>query len=181
MKIRKVPYEDTLILDTSLADEGDYFNSGTPNRDRENQFFPGWYNDMTPWGYRNQESHLQVAYDDAAGGKVLEWKIMHVRYLLTTDPFWSDVRVSARLRITTAECVRYHDIPGCTESRLGIVFRYEDHRHFYFFAMEGLRRFVLYRRDEDEWHVLAQQSAEIDPEQYYNLTVEAIGSGFRCI
>lgn len=180
MTIRRLPYETVLKMEPSLAHEGDYFNSGTPNRDRENQFFKGWYNDMTPWGYRNQESHLRVAFDDVAGAKVLEWKLMHVRYLLTTDPFWSDVRVSARLRVTTAECVRYHDIPDCTESRLGIVFRYEDHRHFYFFAMEGLRRFVLYRRDDDEWYVLAEQPAEIDQEQYYTLTVEAIGSGFRC-
>ena len=180
MTMRQLPYETILTLEPSLAPEGDYFNSGASNRDRENQFFPGWYNEMTPWGYRNQQSHLRVTFDEVAGAKVLEWKIMHVRYLLTTDPFWSDVRVSARLRVTTAECVRYHDIPGCTESRLGIVFRYEDHRHFYFFAMEGLRRFVLYRRDDDEWHVLAEQPAEIDPERYYALTVEAIGSGFRC-
>ena len=180
MTARQLPYETILTFDPSLAPEGDYFNSGTPDRDRENRFFPGWYNDMTPWGYRNQESHLRVVFDEAAGEKALEWKQMHVRYLLTTDPFWSDVRVSARLRVTTPECVEYHDIPGCTESRLGIVFRYEDHRHFYFFAMEGLRRFVLYRRDDEEWHVLAEHPAEIDPERYYDLTVEAIGSGFRC-
>jgi len=180
MKTRRLLYETILEMEPSLAPEGDYFNSGTSARNNENQFFKGWYNEMTPWGYRNQESNLGVAFDDIAGAKVLKWKLMHVRYLLTTDPFWSDVHVSARLRITTAECVRYHDIPDCTESRLGIVFRYEDHRHFYFFAMEGLRRFVLYRRDEDEWHVLAEQPAEIDPNKYYTLTVEAIGSGFRC-
>ena len=179
--MRKITYETILMLEPSLAPQGDYFNSGTPNRDRENQFFEGWYNEMTPWGYRNQDSHLRVAFDDVIGAKVLEWKIMHVRYLLTTDQFWSDGRVSAKLRITTDECVRYHDIPGCTESRLGIVFRYEDHRHFYFFAMEGLRRFVLYRRDDDEWGVLAEQLVAIDPERYYNMTVEAIGSGFRCM
>lgn len=180
MMTRKLPYETNLTLMPSLAPEGDYFNSGTPDRKREDRFFSGWYNDMTPWGYRNQESHLSVAFDDVAGTKVLEWKMMHVRYLLTTDPFCSDVRVSTRMRVTTAECVRYHDIPDCTESRLGIVFRYADHRHFYFFAMEGLRRFVLYRRDDEEWHVLAEHPADIDPARYYDLTVETSGSGFRC-
>ena len=59
----------------------------------------------------------------------------------------------------------------------GDVFRYEDHRHFHFFAMEGLRRLVLYRRDDEAWDVLAEQAAEITPERYYDLTVEAIGSG----
>ena len=177
---QRVPYEKILVLTPALAPEGGYFDSGTPERSREDRFFPGWYNDMNPWGYRSQESQLSVAFDDAADAKVLEWKLMHVRYLLTTDPFWSDVRVSARLRVTTAECVQYHDIPDCTESRLGIVFRYEDHRHFYFLAMEGLRRFVLYRRDDDEWHVLAEHAVDLDPERYYDLTVEAIGSGFRC-
>ena len=101
MKVQQMPYKTILTLDPALAPEGDYFNSGTPDRERENRFFPGWYNDMTPWGYRNQESHLRVASDEAAGANVLEWKQMHVRYLLTTDPFWSDVKVSARLRVTT--------------------------------------------------------------------------------
>ena len=180
MKTQHLPYDTILTLAPALAAEGNYFNSGTPNRDKENQFFPGWYNEMTPWGYRNQQSHLQIVFDDAANANVLAWKLMHVRYLLTTDPFWADLRMSARIRVTTAECVQYHDIPDCTESRLGIVFRYEDHRHFYFFTIEGLRRFVLYRRDEDEWHVLAEHRAAIDQAQYYDLTVEAIGSGFRC-
>jgi len=177
---RDLPYEDILTLAPSLAPEGEYFDSGTPDRNREDRYFPGWYNDMNPWGYRSQESHLRVAFDEAADARVLEWKRMHVRYLLTTDPFWSDVRVSARLRVTSADCVEYHDIPGCTESRLGIVLRYEDHRHFYFYALEGLRRLVLYRRDEDEWQVLAEEPVDLDPGQYYDLTVEAIGSGFRC-
>ena len=180
MQTPTLAYESVLELDPSRAPEGDYFNSGTPDRAPENLFFPGWYNDMTPWGYRNQESHLRVAFDEEAGARVLEWKQMHLRYLLTTDPFWSDVRIRARLRITTAACVSYHDIPDCTESRLGILLRYEDHRHFYFFALEGLRRVVLYRRDDDEWHVLAARPVALDPERYYDLEVEATGSGFRC-
>ena len=172
--------ETILTLDPGPAPAGDYFDSGTPDRERENRWFPGWYNDMTPWGYRNQQSQLQVAFDPAAGANVLEWKIMHVRYLLTTDPFWADLRISARLRVTTSECVQYHDIPDCTESRMGIVFRYEDHRHFYFFALEGLRRLVLYRRDDDDWHVLAEEAAAIDPGHYYDLAVEAAGADLRC-
>ena len=177
---RQATCDSVLTLEPAAAPEGDYFNSGTVDRDAEDRYFPGWYNDMTPWGYRNQLSQLQVAHDDAAGGNVIEWKVMHVRYLLTTDPFWSDVCVNAKVRMTTPECVEYHDIPGCTESRIGIVLRYEDHRHFYFFAIEGLRRFVLYRRDNDEWDVLAERAAELDPDKYYDLQIEATGSGFRC-
>ena len=150
MSGRRIVYRKVLSLDPSTAPKGDYFDSGTPDRDRENRYFPSWYNDMTPWGYRNQKSHLQVAYDSVIEANVLEWQLMHVRYLLTTDPFWSEVRLSGNFRMTTADCVKYHDIPNCTESRIGIVFRYEDHRHFYFLAMEGLRRIVLYRRDNEE-------------------------------
>ena len=173
-------YSVLASLEPAAAPEGTYFNSGTPDREAEKRYFSGWYNDMTPWGYRNQESHLQVAWDQAAGARVLEWKQMHLRYLLNTDPFVADVRLRARVRVTTAECVRYHDIPDCTESRLGIVLRYEDHRHFYFLALEGLQRLVLYRRDDDEWQVLASAPLAVDPERYYELEVEATGSGFRC-
>ena len=136
-------YTRILTLDPSTAPEGTYFDSGTPDRAAENRYFPGWYNDMTPWGYRNQESHLRVAFDAAIGARVIEWKQMHLRYLLNTDPFCSDVRIRARLCTPTATCVQYHDIPDCTEARLGIVLRYQDHRHFYFCALEGLRRLVL--------------------------------------
>jgi len=177
---RRIVYRKVLSFDPSTVPEGDYFDSGTPDRDRENRYFPSWYNDMTPWGYRNQKSHLQVAYDSVIEANVLEWQLMHVRYLLTTDPFWSEVRLSGNFRMTTADCVKYHDIPNCTESRIGIVFRYEDHRHFYFLAMEGLRRIVLYRRDDEEWQVLAEKPKEIDPDQYYQLGVEAVGNHFRC-
>ena len=174
------PYHTIANLDPAVAPDGVYFNSGTPDRDLENRYFPGWYNDMTPWGYRNQQSLLQVAWDDAADARVLEWTQMHVRYLLNTDPFVADVRVRANVKVTTAECVRYHDIPDCTESRLGILLRYEDHRHFYFLALEGLRRLVLYRRDDEEWLVLAAAPIAVDPERYYLLEAEAVGSGFRC-
>ncbi len=119
-------YSRILTLDPSTAPEGTYFDSGTPDRAAENRYFPGWYNDMTPWGYRNQESHLRVAFDAAIGARVIEWKQMHLRYLLNTDPFCSDVRIRARLCTPTAACVQYHDIPDCTEARLGIVLRYCD-------------------------------------------------------
>jgi rhamnogalacturonan endolyase len=177
----KRAYEIVARLDPASAPEGDYFNSGTADRDRERRYFPGWYNDMTPWGYRNQASHLQVAFDKAVGARVLEWKLMHVRYLLNTDPFCSDLLIRARLRMTTKECVQYHDIPDCTESRLGIVWRYEDHRHFYFFAIEGLRRLVVYRRENEEWTVLAQVPAELSAEAYYELSIEATGDSFECV
>ena len=42
-------------------------------------------------------------------------------------------------RMVTAECVKYHDIPNRTESRFGIVFRYQDHRHFIFFSYGGIK------------------------------------------
>ena len=135
---------------------------------------------MTPWGYRNQESHLQVAFDATIGARVIEWKQMHVRYLLNTDPFCSNVRIRARLCTPTAACVEYHDIPDCTEARLGIVLRYQDHRHFYFCALEGLRRLVLYRRDDDEWQMLASTLVPLHPRKYYDLAVEALGNAFYC-
>lgn len=161
--IRQMPYETILDLNPSQAPEGDYFNSGTPDRDRESRWFPGWYNEMTPWGYRNQLSLLRVARDEVVGANVLEWADMAVRYLLTTDPYWSDLHLWAKLRLPVAHCNPYHDIPECTQSRLGIVFRYEDHRHYYFFAMEGLRRLVVYRRDNDQWDVIADQPVEHRP------------------
>ena len=176
-------YEQVLKFDPSAAPEGDCFDPKTPGRAFEQQYFPGWYNEITPWGYgtyRKMGSLMRIARDETVDGNVLEWTHSCLRYFVCDDRFVSDFQASATLRSVQPHFEGYHDVPGCDVSRLGIVFRYVDARHFYFFAMEGLRRLVLYRRDDDQWHELAQLPAELNAEKYYELRVEVIGSGMRC-
>ena len=120
-------YEHVLTFDPSSAPQGDCFDPKTPDRAFERRYFPGWYNEITPWGYgryRKMDSLMRIAHDETAGGNVLEWTRSCLRYFVCDDRFISDFRASATLRSRQPDFEGYHDIPGCDVSRLGIVFRY---------------------------------------------------------
>ena len=119
-------YEQVLKFDPSAAPEGDCFDPKTPDRAFEQQYFPSWYNEITPWGYgtyRNMDSLMRIARDETVDGNVLEWTHSCLRYFVCDDRFVSDFQASATLRSVQPHFEGYHDIPGCDVSRLGIVFR----------------------------------------------------------
>lgn len=68
----------------------------------------------------------------------------------------------------------------------GIIFRYNDGRHYYLFGLDKGDSITLRYRDGekgfrmDGWHELAGGVFPTDPMKSYKLSVEASGSGIRC-
>ena len=69
----------------------------------------------------------------------------------------------------------------------GIVFRYNDGRHYYLFGLEKGDSVTLRYRDgekgfrEDGWHELAAGRYPTDPMKSYKLRIEAAGTKIRCL
>ena len=72
------------------------------------------------------------------------------------------------------------DRADVTEAMVGVVFRMQSLRHYYFFGIEGKRQIVLYRRWDDEWFPLAKKETAI-PETFLTLNVELDSDAMRCI
>ena len=68
----------------------------------------------------------------------------------------------------------------------GIIFRYNDGRHYYLFGLDKGDSVTLRYRDgekgfrKDGWHVLASGRFPTDPMKSYKMNVEASGSQIRC-
>ena len=68
----------------------------------------------------------------------------------------------------------------------GIIFRYNDGRHYYLFGLDRGDSVTLRYRDgekgfrEDGWHVLASGRFPTDPMKSYKMNVEVSGSRIRC-
>jgi len=63
------------------------------------------------------------------------------------------------------------------------MFRYQNLRHYYFFCLQNPpedKKIVLYRRADDDWHILGEQPYEIDTSKYYSLKVKLEGNRIHC-
>ena len=61
----------------------------------------------------------------------------------------------------------------------GIVARMQDLRRYYFLCLEFPRRVVLYRREDNQWTVVASREAHLDVWTEYELRLEMTGQTFR--
>ena len=100
--------------------------------------------------------------------------------LLTTDPFWSAYRLSGtfewlRPSVSNTTIFRIVLNPGLV---LSFVIRIIV--TLYFLAMGGLRCLILYRRNDEEWKILAEKAKAFDPNRYYQLGVATDGNQLRC-
>jgi len=100
--------------------------------------------------------------------------------LLTTDPFWSAYRLSGtfewlRPSVSNTTIFRIVLNPGLV---LSFVIRIIV--TLYFLAMGGLRCLILYRRNDEEWKILAEKAKAFDPNRYYQLRIATDGNQFRC-
>ena len=58
--------------------------------------------------------------------------------------------------------------------------RYQDLRRYYIFGIEGYERFVLYRREDEAWTMLAAYRNGVDRSRYYHLKVVCEGERLAC-
>jgi hypothetical protein len=97
--------------------------------------------------------------------------------LCTGDFLWGDYSTEALVTPLSREDVA--DLRG-------LIFRYQDGRHYYFFGFGPGRSLVLQYRDgekgfrQDGWHKLGMRDYAINPARTYRLRVEAHGPEIVC-
>ncbi len=97
--------------------------------------------------------------------------------LVNGDPMWGDYSVEAVVTPLSREEVA--DLRG-------LIFRYQDGRHYYFFGFGPRSTLTLRYRDgekgyqQDGWHELGKVEKKVDSGRKYRLTVSAAGPAFTC-
>lgn len=178
-------------LDLTGCPEGEVLNEHDPNPNAD-RFFEGWDNPLTPHRSWARLSFLRVILEQ--GQPVLEYYLSRSgeqrswigssapRCLRTGEDFWRDYTLESEIRIL-ADVAK----PNCDNPFVfpwvGIMFRYQDLRHYYFFCLQNSpddKKIVLYRRADNDWHILAEQSCEIDTSKYYSLKAKIEGNRIHC-
>jgi hypothetical protein len=76
--------------------------------------------------------------------------------LVSVDKNWRSVKIETRIQTLAAS------------DRCGIIFRYKDSRHFYYFAIEGDTTAALYKKDGEELILLASA------EYFHDIDLESV-------
>ena len=175
-------YDVIASINLQGCPEGSVLNPMEPVSKVEKRYFSGWITPLTPWGGFGLSSGLEVT----AEGKrtVLEFTdnfrgSAPARALVAGSPKLRDYTIIAEIKPLDTSYSPHHDHINCQEALIGVVFRLQTSRTFYQFGIEGQRRAVLYRRNDDEWFVLAEQAVDL-PDGYVTLEVKLDGDGIRC-
>ncbi|MBI4530265.1 MAG: hypothetical protein HY709_01985 [Candidatus Latescibacteria bacterium] len=178
--------EIVACLDLTNCPEGEVLSAVEPNK-AVDRYFTQWCNALVPHRGWEVPSSMYVLYEEGYGlgrgeGRipVVEHQTTDDRCLVSLDPEWRDYTVEVRLRVLGTTTVLNSDDDVRVVPWAGIVFRMEDIRHYYFFCLQPPDKLVLYRRSDDDWHILAEDSLNIDSTRYYQLRVALSGSRLRC-
>lgn len=182
MKRKQARYDLIAKLDLQDAPSGPVLDPMRPRHEVEQSYFADWDTPLTPWGGFGLDSGLRVIRDGPQ--TVLEFHDQfrggaRERMLVAGTSELRDGRIIAEVKPLQASSGPHDDRHDCREAYVGIIFRMETVRRHYLFAIEGLRRAVLYRRLDDEWFVLAEQAVPL-PDTYLQLEVVLDGDGIRC-
>lgn len=102
-----------------------------------------------------------------------------VNGLIAGEPEWRDVRLTCRLTpVDRGTPWGPYDGWFLMSAHAGLAFRIETSRRYYFFCVEARDRVVLYRRRDDDWHVLDWKPVTL-PDGPVTLRVEASGDTLR--
>ena len=112
--------------------------------------------------------------------QVLEHHNKTGRCLTTGEPLWGDYTVEASVRQLNAFTEPNNDEPHAIVGLSGVMVRYQDLRRYYIFAIEGYERFVLYRREDEAWTMLADYRNGVDRSRYYHLRAVCEGQRLAC-
>jgi rhamnogalacturonan endolyase len=97
--------------------------------------------------------------------------------IVNGDFLWEDYSVTVSLTPLSR--------PDVADLR-GVIFRYQDGRHYYFFGFGPHDSVILRYRDgekgyqQDGWHELGNVGRKVDPGRKYILSVDAVGSSITC-
>lgn len=146
----------------------------------ERAIHEAWERPLAPWGGFAVDSGIGVG--ERGGRTVLyfepqgRWE----RAVVARGIEARDCRIRAEMLQTKPDATPNDDRDDVTEAIGGVVFRWETSRRYYQFALEGRRRAVLYRRCDDEWHALAEQSVEPPDDEFVTFEVVLSGDAIRC-
>lgn len=150
-----------------------------PDKRLQEKFFAGWENPLE-WGPKagKRPSSYRVVPDGDL--QVLEHHNKTGRCLTTGEPLWADYTIEAHARQLNGFTQPSMDEPHAIVGLTGLMVRYQDLRRYYMFGMEGYERFVLYRREDESWLMLADWPNGVDRSRYYHLRVVCEGRRFEC-
>jgi rhamnogalacturonan endolyase len=156
---------------------GDFAAKGFPEYHYvPRQFTDGWeiVNNRGPeeWKVIDSDGKQSLAY---LGFNATEWTHDFTYPILCYgDPLWKDYTLDVNLS------------PFDRKDLNGIVFRYQDGRHYYLFGLDKNDSVTLRYRDgekgvrQDGWHDLASASYHTDPVKSYRLRLIVSGTRIRC-
>jgi hypothetical protein len=165
-------------IDLSGCPLGTVLDKTDPDQSIEEQYFGGWGNPLVAPPNWRMPSHYRVVKDGEV--EVLEHTAKSDRCLVAGEPLWGDYTVEARIRQLNAFSQPSNDAPHTIVARSGIMARYQDLRRYYYFCMESFDRFVLYRREDEGWAMLADLQNGFNRGQYYHLKVVCQGERIAC-
>jgi hypothetical protein len=99
------------------------------------------------------------------------------RSMIAKGP-WRELVIECVMQALQEQAGPTNDDWMVSEGRAGLTFRGETVRRNYFFCIEAMSRVVLYRRIDQEWHVLAAQDVDYAGETV-TLRVELDGDGIH--
>ena len=166
-------------IDLTECPVGKILDYNEPEKSLEERFFKGWSNPLE-WGPKQgrRPSSYRVVRDGEQ--QVLEHHNKTDRCLTTGEPLWGDYTVAASVRQLNAFTQPNNDDPHAIVGLSGLMVRYQDLRRYYLFGIEGYERFVLYRREDEAWTMLADYRNGVDRSRYYHLKVECQGERLAC-
>ena len=155
------------VLDPNEADQG-----------VEERYFEGWTAGLGAPARWRKPSCYRVVTD--GGREVLEHIDKSDRCLVAGEPLWGDYTVEAHVRQLNAFTQPNNDESHAVAARTGLMLRYQDLRRYYYFCIEGHDRFVLYRREDEAWTMLADLRNGVDRGHYYHMKAVCEGSRLAC-
>ena len=176
IEIARLTFEDAV--------PGEVLPSHGPLSDQDRVLFRDWECAAAPRGvHKSLVSGMAIQMHEGEPALAFTGQVCHRtadRELLLKDRRLHDCQISALVLPQDAECGPTTDRADCAEALVGIVFRLATMRQYYQFGIEGMRRLVLYRRNHDEWTVLAAHPLP-DVKAWIDLTVNLRGDAIHCI
>ena len=164
-------------IELSGCPVGNVFDPADPDWSVEKRHFSGWECPLASI-VKQVPSSMRVIEDQ--GRPVLDHFARTDQCLVTGDFLWEDYTVEAHIRQMLPIGQFDLDGPPNFVSRSGLMLRYNDSRHYYFFCLEGYGRLVLYRREDATWVMLDEMDLPIDRSSYHHLRAECVGGLITC-
>ena len=166
-------------LDLTGVPEGSVFEPLQEVPEAERALHDAWECPLSPWGNFRVGAGMACQTDGGRSALAFTGGEGWDRVIVARGLDLRDGSIVAEVKQTSTTATPSADIAVVSEAVAGVVFRVQTSRAYYHFGIEGKRRAVLYRRNDDEWFVLAEQLVAV-PEDYVTLRVQLDSDAIRC-